>query len=134
MRDYGAFGEVGVEPAALLVECGQHWEASAANLAKAATARFLAATGLAGPDFPAEAPWPECEQTLLEVTDAVTVETDAFEFARPFTGGETLAAGALIGRDGAREIRAPYDGCVLIMPTKRLWPGQTAVRLARKTR
>ena len=132
MRDYGAFGEEGAEPAALLVECGQHWQAAAADLAKAATARFLAATGLATPDFPAEAPWPAPAQTLLEVTEAVTVATDDFRFERPFTGGETLAAGDLIGRDGDREIRAPYGDCVLIMPTRRLWPGQTAVRLARR--
>jgi hypothetical protein len=28
-------------------------------------------------------------------------------------------------------VRTPYDECVLIMPSRRLLPGQTAVRLGR---
>ena len=33
--------------------------------------------------------------------------------------------------DDDREIRTPYDECVLIMPSRRLRRGQTAVRLGR---
>ena len=36
-----------------------------------------------------------------------------------------------IARDGGREIRTPYDDCVLIMPTRRPRKGETAVRLGR---
>jgi hypothetical protein len=39
--------------------------------------------------------------------------------------------GTLIGRDDGREVRTPYDNCVLIMPSRRLVRGQTAVRLGR---
>jgi hypothetical protein len=37
----------------------------------------------------------------------------------------------LIALDGEREIRTPHDDCVLVMPSLRTLPGQTAVRLAR---
>src|SRR5204863_447655 len=36
-----------------------------------------------------------------------------------------------IGHDGEREVRTPYDNCILIMPSRRLVRGQTAVRLGR---
>jgi hypothetical protein len=39
--------------------------------------------------------------------------------------------GTLIGHDDEREVRTPYDDCVLIMPSRRLAKGQTAVRLGR---
>jgi len=42
------------------------------------------------------------------------------------------AAGTLLARDGAREIRTPYDDCVLVMPTRRPRRGETAVRLGRR--
>jgi hypothetical protein len=41
------------------------------------------------------------------------------------------AAGTLLARDGDDEVRTPYDNCVLIMPTQRPKPGETAVRLGR---
>ncbi|HEY1506592.1 MAG TPA: peptidase M14, partial [Stellaceae bacterium] len=39
--------------------------------------------------------------------------------------------GTVIARDGGKEIRTPYDDCVLIMPSRRFARGQTAVRLGR---
>ena len=68
---------------------------------------------------------------MVRVETPVTVQTDRFEFAQPFTGLEVLDEGALIGTDGDTEVRAPHDGCVLIMPSRRLTPGATAVRLGR---
>jgi hypothetical protein len=41
-----------------------------------------------------------------------------------------LAKGSLIGHDGDEAVLAPHEPTVLIMPTRRLWPGKTAVRLA----
>jgi len=40
-------------------------------------------------------------------------------------------AGTILGHDDGEPVTTPYDDCVLIMPTKRLKPGQTAVRLGR---
>lgn len=133
MRDYGGFADAQSEKNAILVECGQHWEAASGPLAIETAVRFLRATGAVAPDFGEEVcradPPP---QRHIEVTDRVTISAEHFTFAEPFTGGETLAAkGTLIGHDGETPVVTPYDDCVLIMPTKRTFRGQTAVRLGR---
>lgn len=131
MRDYGAFDDPASDRAALLIECGQHWEEVSGILAKEATARFLVGLGTVDPALAAPFGPPPENQRLYTVQEAVTIETDAFAFAEPYTGGEVIAkAGTLIGQDGPREIRTPADNMMLVMPSKRLWPGQTAVRLA----
>ena len=135
LRDYQGFGDPNSPKNAVLIECGQHWEAAAETLAIDASLRFLRATGTTeagfGGDRARETP---PAQTVVEVTEAVTIESDeGFTFARPFSGGETLEkAGTLIGHDGSRPVVAPYDGCFLVMPSKRLFKGQTAVRLGRR--
>jgi len=131
MRDYAAFDDPASSRTALLIECGQHWEAASGALAREATARFLVATGTVKADLAADFERPAREQQFFTVVEAVTISSDTFTFARPFTGGESLAdAGTLIGHDGDMEERSPRDDVMLIMPSKRLWRGQTAVRLA----
>ncbi len=69
---------------------------------------------------------------FIEVTDAVTIESDDFRFVEDFRGLETIPRkGSLLGHDGDRPVVTPYDDCVLIMPSRRLHRGQTAVRLGR---
>jgi hypothetical protein len=136
MRDYAGFGDPSSAKTALLIESGQHWERRAGELATDVTLRFLIALGtvmrddaavLAGPDFDAHP-----RQRVIQVTEAVTITGDKFEFVQDFRGLEMLSPkGTLIGRDNGREIRTPYDDCVLIMPSRRLAKGQTAVRLGR---
>jgi predicted deacylase len=136
MRDYGAFGDPASAKTALLIEAGQHWQTRAAEVASDVMLRFLIALGtlsrddaaaIAGPDFDAHP-----RQRAIEVTEAVTITGDKFEFADEFRGLEVLSPkGTLIGRDDGREVRTPYDDCVLIMPSRRLAKGQTAVRLGR---
>jgi predicted deacylase len=136
MRDYGGFGEPDSAKTALLIECGQHWERRSAEVAMDVTLRFLIALGsvtsedvaaLGGPDFAAQP-----RQRVIEVTEAVTIAGERFDFAGDFRGLEILPEkGTLIGRDDGREVRTPYENCVLIMPSRRLVRGQTAVRLGR---
>ncbi|MGQ0675535.1 MAG: succinylglutamate desuccinylase [Rhodospirillales bacterium] len=134
LRDYGGFGDPASPRNALLVECGQHWLKPTVEVAIDTVLRFLIATGTVEAAEVARhralgLPPP---QRVIRVTDAVTVETSDFAFAANYVGLEVIpAAGTLIARDGAREIRTPYDECVLIMPSKRLGPGLTAVRLGR---
>ncbi len=71
-------------------------------------------------------------QRFIEVTGPVTIETDDFRFAGAFHGLEVIArAGTVIGHDGGRPIPTPYDDCVLIMPSRRLRRGESAVRFGR---
>lgn len=130
MRDYGDFDDPTSAKTALLIECGQHWEAAAGALAHESMLRFLVATGTLTMDVLAEyadAPTQKC----FTVVEAVTIESEAFRFAQPFTGGEIISeTGTLIGHDGDRAIFTPADNTMLVMPSKRLWKGQTAVRLA----
>jgi predicted deacylase len=133
VRDYGGFSDTASRKAALLVECGQHWEKRAAEVAIETTWRFLAVSGVLPSDQAARilAARPK-PQRVITVSDAVTIASDRFEFAADYRGLEVIPrAGTIIGRDGERDIRTPYDDCVLIMPSRRLTRGQTAVRLGR---
>jgi predicted deacylase len=136
LRDFGAFADPASPKTALLIEAGQHWEKRAAEVATDVTLRFLIALGtvtrddvaaLGGPDFDAMP-----RQRVIQVTNAVTITGGRFEFVEPYIGLEVIPKqGTVIGRDGDQQIRTPYDNCVLIMPSRRLVRGQTAVRLGR---
>ena len=134
LRDYGAFDD-GEDPRnALLIECGQHWEAAAPEVAKQASLRFLRHFGMAEPAF-LDAhlePLPLPAQKAIEITHVVTISTDTFRFACPVEGLAVIPkSGTLLAHDGDAEIRTPYDDSVLVMPTRRPKKGETAVRIGR---
>ena len=134
LRDYAQFDDPDDARNALLIECGQHWEVAAPIVAQQVMLRFLRHFGMLDAAF-ADAHIDGTglpPQRTITITDAVTIESDAFRFAVPVAGMVTVRhAGTLLARDGAREIRTPYDDCVLIMPTRRARKGETAVRLGR---
>lgn len=123
---YGRHGEAGVDGAAVVVECGQHFSRSAAELATDVTLRFLAHLGLVEPQPVAPARAPARRFRLLEVH---MVQTEDFAFARPVLGFETFARGELIARDAGREIRSPCDNCTIFMPTRAPVVGREGVYL-----
>ena len=133
LRDYGDFGRADAPRNALLIECGQHWEASAVDVARNCCARFLLLCGnMDFSNIPAGWLKPQAAQThVVRVTDAVVAESMDFRFADTYTGLETFPdTGTLIGWNGGREVRTPYPNCVLVMPSLRqLRPGVTVVRL-----
>lgn len=132
MRDYGRFADPDAPQNALLLEAGQHWAAASVTVAREGFYRFLVAAGTIDPaDAPIALP-PTPPTIPLVVTEAVTCQTDDFVFARDFQGMECLAKGTLIGTDGDRPVLAPYENCHLVMPSRRLRTGLTAVRLARR--
>ncbi len=134
LRDYRRFRDPSSAANALLVECGQHWEAGSALVARHSLLRFLDLCGIADPDL-VRAHLPQAEpppQKIIEVTGAVTIAGDAFRFAAPYRGLETIAdAGTIVAYDGDTPVRTPHDDCVLIMPSVRLEKGKTAVRFGR---
>jgi predicted deacylase len=135
MRDYEGFGDPASAKNALLIECGQHWEAAAVTVARDTTARFLLLAGVVDKtDLPAGwfAPLPPV-QHIVRVTQPVVATSMDFRFAAPYTGLEIFPeAGALIGWSNGEEVRTPYDDCMLVMPSLRqLRPGVTVVRLGK---
>lgn len=134
LRDYAFFDDADDPRCALLLECGQHWERGAPEIARQAVLRFLRHFGMAGAPFVTEhlAATPPVAQRVIEVTAAVTIASDAFAFALPVTGLTVIPrAGTVLAHDGDTPLLTPYDDCVLIMPTRRPKVGDTAVRLGR---
>ena len=139
LMEFGAFAAPDAEAGeggkvALLVECGQHWEAAAAEVAFALSLRLLVHGGLIAPETAAAlAPPLEARpQRLVEVTEVVTASGDGFVFAADYAGMESVPrAGTIIGYDQGRPVRTPYDDCILIMPSRKVLRGQTVVRLGR---
>jgi len=141
MIERGGFGDPQSPRRAVLIECGQHWEKAAADVAIDTLLRFLRTTGIA------EASWveprlrlmPPPEQRLLRVTEAVVARSMNFRFLVPWEGLSVVErAGTPIAEDvdpatGERIVwRAPYDRTVLVMPLmEHLRPGNTQVRLGR---
>lgn len=134
MRDFGAFADPGRPDTAMLVECGQHWQRSSIDIAITSCRQFLAAIDLVEPgllDRLGRAPKAGPQQ-VIQVTDAMTVKSGPFRFSRTVRGLDVIAkAGTVIAFDGDQPVSTPYDNCVLIMPSKRLTRGLTAVRLGR---
>ena len=85
LRDYAAFSDPQDPKNALLVECGQHYAAGSSDVAIETALRFLVATGsidaarLAEFGYSATPP----PQRVIEVTQAVTIETEAFRGPAP---------------------------------------------------
>jgi predicted deacylase len=134
MRDYGHFGEPGTKAAALLAECGQHLDPAAAGFATEILSRFLLSTGvISHQDAARLSDLPERTKPLLiEGTGRITVRNADFRFeGDPQSLDVIPSEGSLIALDGDQPVRTPHDKCVLIMPSRRLIPGQTAVRLGR---
>ena len=134
MRDYAHFGDPASERNALLIECGQHWERSSAEVAKDVALRFLGHYGVVEHGFVDRHldSSPPVAQHVIEVTGPYTIQTDAFRFADEYVGMEVIEeADTVIGWDGDREVRTPYDRAVLIMPSRRRRRGEWAVRFGR---
>jgi len=134
MRDYEGFADPASPKNALLVECGQHWEAASGPIAIHSALRFLLVNGLVDADWAAEGltglTLPT--QRFVEVTGPVTIKTENFRFVQEYMGLEVISeAGSVIAYDGDTPVTTPYDDCVLIMPSRRLNPGASAVRLGR---
>jgi predicted deacylase len=135
MIERGAFNDPRSSKAAVLIECGQHWETSAAEVAIDTALRFLKCSGAV------DNAWadtrlrlePPSQQRVIRVTEPVVAKTMNFRFARPYQGLEVLPQkGTVVARDGDTVWRTPYDDCVMVMPSMvHLKPGTTMVRLGR---
>jgi predicted deacylase len=134
LRDYAFFDDPDDPRSALLIECGQHWERAAPEIARQSVLRFLRHFGMLEAALLERhlEPSPGTDKQLIEVTTTVTIGSNDFAFTIPVHALQTIAsAGTTYAIDGGAPIRTPHDNCVLIMPTRRPKRGETAVRLGR---
>lgn len=150
LRDYAGFGNADSPKTALLVECGQHWSRASAEVSWQTTWRFLRATGCVDHEFAdaqinSASAWasasPRKPSQLLprtkvvRVTHALVASNTNYQFREGTKGLDIIAKeGEIFAYDDGKPVVAPYDNCVLIMPTLvHVKPGLTVVRLGRLT-
>jgi len=134
VRDYARFDDPDQPNLALLVECGQHFEAAARDVAIQTTLRFLQAFDAVDAAFLRKhlSADPLPRQIVVEVTQLVTVVNGPFRFVEDYRGFDIVKRkGTVIGYDGEAPVATPYDDCVLVMPARAPAQGNTAVRLGR---
>jgi len=135
MIERGPFADPADPRTAILIECGQHWEAAAAEVALDTLGRFLVAAGSVDAADATDLLriTPPATQRLIRVTEAVVARSLDFSFTQPFRGLEVVPRrGDPIAHDGDTVVRAPYDDTVLVMPSMaHLKIGTTMVRLGR---
>ena len=134
LRDYAGFGDALSPKSAVLIECGQHWEAAVGDVAKDVTLRFLRHFDVL------DAAWTATHlnaatvksQRVVDIDTVVTCGRADFHWIRSVRGLEVVAqAGTLIAMDGTREVRTPHADAVMVMPVPHPKVGQTAVRIGR---
>lgn len=134
LRDYVGFGDPASTKSALLVECGQHWEAAVGDVAKQVMLRFLRHFAMLDAAWLAEriSTLQHTAQRVVDISTVITLQTASFRWVRPLRGLEVLPdAGTLIAHDGDTEIRTPHADAVMVMPVPSPKLGQTAVRIGR---
>jgi predicted deacylase len=135
MIERGGFGDPASPKTAVLIECGQHWEKGAADVAVDTLFRFLLAAGAVSASICKSHTRlaPPAVQKLIRVTEAVVAISMNFRFPYLYKGLEVIPkAGTVIASDGDRSWRTPYDNCVMVMPSlAHVRPGTTVLRLGR---
>ncbi|MEK6244809.1 MAG: M14 family metallopeptidase [Pseudomonadota bacterium] len=135
MIERGAFNDPASPKVAVLIECGQHWEKSAADVAVDTLFRFLHATGAVNASicqFHTRLA-PPAVQRVVRVTEAVVAKSMNLSFTYLFKGLEMVPkAGTVVATDGDTTWKTPYDDCVMVMPSlAHVKPGTTVLRLGR---
>ncbi|MEM9072073.1 MAG: succinylglutamate desuccinylase/aspartoacylase family protein [Myxococcota bacterium] len=110
---------------AAAVECGQHRDPSAADVALKVIARFLAHLGLWNQHVDAGE-----TARVLRVFASLPKPSHEFRFAQPIQGFEPVREGQLLGR-GEDDLRCPASG-IAVLPNDRVPQGKNLVYLARE--
>jgi predicted deacylase len=135
MIERGPFGDPASPQTAVLIECGQHWEKSAAEVAVDTLFRFLAATGVVSASICKSHTRlaPPAVQRIVRVTEPVVAKSVNLKFPYLFKGLEVIPkAGTVVATDGDTVWKTPYDDCVMVMPSlAHVKPGTTVLRLGR---
>jgi predicted deacylase len=134
-RELRPFVDAASPKTAVLIECGQHWAKSAADVAVDTLFRFLHATGAVDASLCESHARlaPPAVQRVIRVTEPVVAKSMNLGFPYLFSGLEVIpTAGTVIATDGDAVWKTPYDNCVMVMPSlKHVKPGTTVLRLGR---
>ena len=114
--------------ASMVVECGQHFKQTSADLATQVTLDFLVHFGLLAPRAPNQ---PQPPQQRLELLHTHVIQTTDYAHVRPLVGFETFAKGELIATDGDLQIFSPCDNCTILMPAQAAIVGREGMYLTR---
>ena len=110
---------------AVSVECGQHEQLEAADVAYACLRRGL--------DYLGVLPWPEKTApiacTRLQLRAAVKRPSASFKFVRPLSSMQQMAAGEVIGRDEDITLSV-HRNCYVIMPNDGVEVGEDMIYIA----
>jgi predicted deacylase len=119
MRRMGGWG--------LTLECGQHDDPQAPEVAHRAILQTLAHLGL----IAAPAPQPARKVQALRLFKVVDKEHAGDQLSRSWTSFDPVSAGEVIGtRQDGSPLRAEFDGCI-VFPNPNSEPGQEWFYLAR---
>ena len=101
---------------AFTLECGQHNDPAAAEVAYQAASRFLGVTGLV--DATLRSPNPD--PLVLRLYEVKLKVDESFAFSKSYSGFDSLSQGELIGRDSHGEYRVERPSRIIfpIDPTK----------------
>ena len=124
---HGAHAGEQAPGAALVVECGQHFQQATSDLAIEVALDFLGHFGL----IDRLVSPPAVPPRRFELLRTHVVQNADFAFVRPLIGFETFAEDELIATDGELEIRAPCDGCTVFMPARVAIVGREGVYLTK---
>lgn len=123
---HGLHGQADGKGVALVVECGQHFKQSSADLAIKVTRDFLGHFGLID-----HAPMPAAAPRRFELLNTHVVKNADFRFTKPLIGFEVFAKDELIATDGDEEIRALCENCTVFMPARTPIVGREGVYLTK---
>ena len=120
MRSRGGHG--------VTLECGQHDDPQAVQVARRAILQTLSLLGMASVPL---APVP-VEREILRLVDVTDREHADDSFSREWRSFDAVKAGELIGvRHSGFEVKAPHDGFV-VFPNPRAEPGQEWFYMAKR--
>ncbi len=132
--DLDRFTQSSEHAVAMLVECGLHFEQktldTARSVMEATVQAYLGCEGIFHVPLPRLLP----PQILVEVTDAVTINSHGFAFTQDCPNmAQIPEQGSCIAKDGDLRVTTPYADAWLVMPAppQYMLPGMTAVRFGR---
>lgn len=95
------------------IECGYLGDPSSKDIAKEGILAFLAARGHISGNILYRNVQDYCHIDMLYIT-----KNEICNLTKDFADFEQVSGGQLIGRDGATDIRAPYDGVILFAKSR----------------